>query len=193
VKYKGRTGIQTTGKKNYARLTELIGVRDGVDFVKNPEKLSENKYFVEGACVYWNDNKLNGYADAHKFAAIQGIVNRGSATKEAKDYAKRLTIYNAALSLLPDDFNLSDVTDINVADIPQTLKKGDKGADVREMQERLVGLGYMGNPDGIFGTMTEKAVQMFQGEYGLREDGIAGTQTLAKIQEVYEEKTGTKR
>lgn len=107
VKYKGRTGIQTTGKKNYARLTKKIGKRDGIDFVKNPEKLSENKYFVEGACVYWEDNDLNSYADKGKFFAIQGLVNRGDATKTAKDYTKRLAIYDTVLRILPSDFNLS--------------------------------------------------------------------------------------
>lgn len=57
---------------------------------------------------------------------------------------------------------------------------GDKGDDVREMQERLLDLGY-GLPkygaDGNFGKETETAVKRLQTKAGIAVDGIVGPDT----------------
>lgn len=103
-KYKGAGGIETTGKKNYKRLSDRLGV----DFVNNPMLLRTEKYFVEAACVFWDDNKFNKLADAGKITAIQNITNRGSADKPAKALASRLKIYHNILDILPDDFKLGE-------------------------------------------------------------------------------------
>lgn len=59
------------------------------------------------------------------------------------------------------------------------LKKGDKGKDVKALQERLVELGYLpeGSADGSYGNQTYKAVREFQYYNGLTRDGIAGDRT----------------
>ncbi len=59
------------------------------------------------------------------------------------------------------------------------LAKGDKGADVRALQERLIELGYLpaGAADGAYGNQTVKAVRNFQAYNGLTRDGIAGRAT----------------
>lgn len=64
-----------------------------------------------------------------------------------------------------------------------TLRKGDKGSEVKKLQESLAALGYdVGAPDGDFGPKTEQAVLLFQLEYtDLDDDGIAGPLTQAKI------------
>ena len=60
-----------------------------------------------------------------------------------------------------------------------TLKKGDASDAVKEMQERLIALGYLsGKADGQFGVATYRALQAFQKANGLTADGIAGTKTL---------------
>ncbi len=65
-----------------------------------------------------------------------------------------------------------------------TLRSGMKSEAVKQMQEALISLGYLGGtPDGIFGTNTENAVKKFQRANGLKADGLAGTQTLALIYE----------
>lgn len=64
-----------------------------------------------------------------------------------------------------------------------TLKRGDRSPDVKTLQENLNALGHnTGTPDGIFGPMTENAVRSFQKASNLLVDGVAGPQTLAKIQ-----------
>lgn len=64
----------------------------------------------------------------------------------------------------------------------KTLKKGSKGEEVRQLQERLIELGYdPGEPDGAFGNGTREAVIAFQRRNGLDADGQAGPKTLEKL------------
>ena len=62
------------------------------------------------------------------------------------------------------------------------LRKGDKGEEVRRMQQRLMELGYLnGNIDGSFGYQTYSAVLAFQKANGLTRDGEAGPATLTRL------------
>lgn len=62
------------------------------------------------------------------------------------------------------------------------LRRGDKGAEVRRMQERLRELGYLdGSIDGNFGQQTYSAVLAFQKANGLTRDGDAGPATLTVL------------
>ena len=62
------------------------------------------------------------------------------------------------------------------------LKKGSYGADVRHLQQNLIGLGFLaGEADGKFGSQTEVAVSAFQKEYGLAVDGSAGYATQTAV------------
>ena len=63
-----------------------------------------------------------------------------------------------------------------------TLKKGMQGEAVRQLQERLISLGYLsGKADGYYGTDTAEAVYNFQKRNGLSRDGVAGAKTLAAM------------
>ncbi len=63
-----------------------------------------------------------------------------------------------------------------------TLKNGIRGDDVYTLQEDLNKLGFMSvKPTGYYGSITEAAVQKMQKQYGLLTDGIAGKQTLGKL------------
>ena len=62
------------------------------------------------------------------------------------------------------------------------LKKGSKGDEVVTLQKKLKQWGYYnGAVDGIFGAVTEKAVQYFQRKNGLTADGVVGTKTAAAL------------
>lgn len=66
------------------------------------------------------------------------------------------------------------------------LRRGSKGINVREYQEKLIELGYdLGRwgADGDFGTDTYNAVVKFQREHGLDIDGEIGPLTAAAIEE----------
>ena len=61
-----------------------------------------------------------------------------------------------------------------------TIRKGSKGAYVKECQEDLISLGYdvgKTGADGKFGRCTQKAVKAFQKAAGLKADGIVGPLT----------------
>jgi penicillin-insensitive murein endopeptidase len=57
-----------------------------------------------------------------------------------------------------------------------TIKSGDRGSDVAELQE-LLGL----TVDGVFGQGTEAAVEEFQDSHGLIPDGVVGPKTWAAL------------
>ena len=60
-----------------------------------------------------------------------------------------------------------------------TLKVGSKGTDVKDLQTKLIELGYLsGKADGIYGSKTAEAVKAFQKASKLTADGIAGSKTL---------------
>ena len=61
------------------------------------------------------------------------------------------------------------------------LKTGDKGTEVKKMQQKLVDLGYLSAADGIYGVRTYNAVVAFQRKNGLTADGMAGKMTLNRL------------
>jgi|GEM_PF-2280373 len=67
--------------------------------------------------------------------------------------------------------------------LSRTLCYGNSGSDVKEVQEALVGYGFLNaTPDGKYGPMTEAAVKLFQAFNGLATpDGKVGNWTLGKL------------
>jgi hypothetical protein len=64
------------------------------------------------------------------------------------------------------------------------LRSGDRGSDVRDLQQALAALGYYtSSADGAFGDGTAAAVGSFQGANGLLADGIVGATTTAALRE----------
>ncbi|AUT03141.1 lysin [Nostoc sp. CENA543] len=69
--------------------------------------------------------------------------------------------------------------------ISQTLKKGSKGLEVKQLQEILTQLKLdPGRIDGTFGDKTEIAVKKFQGQQGLEADGIVGLKTQIALNQL---------
>jgi predicted chitinase len=70
----------------------------------------------------------------------------------------------------------------------RALKLGDKGAEVKNLQHRLLELGFSpGTPDGVFGPITRSAVSEFQRSRGLLVDGNAGPATLRALDLITQE------
>src|SRR5437868_1825437 len=68
----------------------------------------------------------------------------------------------------------------------RTIRAGDSGDDVRDVQRRLVGMGSTLPADelmGLFGESTEKAVRAFQQRRALLVDGIVGSETWEELVE----------
>lgn len=64
-----------------------------------------------------------------------------------------------------------------------TLRNGMSSEAVRKLQEDLTTLGfYTGSITGHFGDLTQEAVRLFQRAQDISSDGIAGPQTLSRIE-----------
>lgn len=68
--------------------------------------------------------------------------------------------------------------------LTRVLRKGDKGEDVRWVQNALLQRRYKlpkYGADGDFGTETLKAVKQFQRDKGLKDDGAVGEKTITAL------------
>lgn len=66
-----------------------------------------------------------------------------------------------------------------------TLESGDSGEGVKQLQKRLIELGYLtGTADGKFGSATKDAVKAFQAAIGVKQNGVA---SAAVQKELYAE------
>lgn len=73
-KYCGRGLIQLTGKDNYKRFSDAVGV----DFVANPELVEQPQYAVMSAGWFWSANGLNKFADAKDIVGMTKRINGGT-------------------------------------------------------------------------------------------------------------------
>lgn len=70
----------------------------------------------------------------------------------------------------------------NTNNVEALSKYGSRGSEVTQIQTKLKRWGYYtGGVDGIFGSLTLKAVRWFQQKNGLQVDGIAGPATLSAM------------
>ena len=97
-----------------------------------------------------------------------------------KNSAKRIFAIALVVSMM-----LSMTISTSAAE--RTLSKGMSGNDVLVVQQQLYELGYLtATPDGIFGGMTEAAVNAFQLANGLGySDGKVGNWTRSKLAEYF--------
>ncbi|MBW0932900.1 C40 family peptidase, partial [Priestia megaterium] len=79
---------------------------------------------------------------------------------------------------------VSDVSNKTVQSLPNTstIRKGDIGEQVRDLQSKLRNKGYYTyNIDGIFGSITEQAVRKLQADHNISTDGIVGPNTIKAL------------
>jgi putative chitinase len=72
-KYRGRGLKQLTGKDNYTRCGQALGV----DFVGNPDLLLEPLYAARSAGWFWKSNNLSKFADVEDLEGMTKKINGG--------------------------------------------------------------------------------------------------------------------
>ena len=101
-RYRGRGPIQVTGRANYKKYGDLLGV----DLVGNPDLAATPQYAFSTAGLFWKLNGLNELADVQDFVAITKRINGG-----LNGLAERQRYYEIAKNVLgaeePDDFTFS--------------------------------------------------------------------------------------
>jgi peptidoglycan hydrolase-like protein with peptidoglycan-binding domain len=72
------------------------------------------------------------------------------------------------------------------------LEEGARGDGVKILQRALIDLDFdmpksttTGSPDGVYGLETKATVQAFQRDNGLTADGVAGQDTLNRLDQIF--------
>ncbi|KRA15352.1 glycoside hydrolase family 19 protein [Lysobacter sp. Root604] len=97
-RYRGRGPMQTTGRGNYRRAGELIGL----PLEEQPTLLLEVEVGALAAAAYWFDNGLNSLADTGDVLTVSRKINLGSATSKhtPEGLQDRIDRTHRALALL---------------------------------------------------------------------------------------------
>jgi putative chitinase len=166
--FRGRGIFQLTGRDNYRRYGEKIGV----PLEAKPGLAADPAVSLMVAGEYWQSRRLGELADRGKFESITRRINGGvNGIDDRRRYLIRAW-RRFGKGALPVDAGRSDILD-----------EGDSGPKVVYLQQRLKELGYhAGSVDGHFGALTNRALVAFQNEQGLEVDGIAGPQTLEALE-----------
>ena len=72
-KFKGRGLIQLTGRANYARIGNILGV----DFIANPKLAGQFPWAALTAAIFWRENRINEAADKDDVRRVTRIINGG--------------------------------------------------------------------------------------------------------------------
>ena len=153
---------------------------DGEDAKEVQRRLKELNYYkgrVDGKFGYQSVEALKAFQQANGLEA-DGVA--GKSTYE-KLFSANALASGATPTPVPDPTLApgNEEGGIPVNASYETLRKGTMSADVAMMQQTLIDLGYLsGEPDGNYGSATERAVRAFQKSNQLGVDGTAGSETL---------------
>jgi putative chitinase len=73
-KFRGRGIFQLTGRANYKKYGEALGI----DLINNPDKAAEPETALLIACEYWSSRKINACADKDDVVAVTKKINGGT-------------------------------------------------------------------------------------------------------------------
>lgn len=91
VRYKGRGLIMVTGRYNYQRCGQWLGI----DLESQPQLLSEPEWAVKSSLWFWDVHDLNSYADNDDLRGQTKVINGGY-----NGYEDRQQLYVRALRIL---------------------------------------------------------------------------------------------
>jgi predicted chitinase len=122
-RYRGRGPIQITGRANYKKYGDLLGV----DLVENPDLVATPQYAFSTAGLFWKLNGLNELADVQDFTTITKRINGG--LTGLQDRQKYYEIAKNTLNAeAPDDFafpsNIATSNEGAAVDDQPVLRRG---------------------------------------------------------------------
>ena len=159
---------------------------EGADAKKVQQRLKDLGYFKNRVDGIFGARSVSALKD---FQTANGLKADGVAGKSTYEVLFSARALKSGATPTPEP-ELTPVPGDEESGVPadasyETLRKGTISADVAMMQQRLIDLGYLtGEPDGNYGTSTEKAVRAFQKTNSLGQDGTAGTATLSLLYSV---------
>lgn len=90
-RYRGRGLIQLTGRDNYQKAGDALGI----DFIADPDALTDRDICARVAAWYWKSHDCNELADDGEFTLITRRINGGTVGQE--DREARLATITAAM------------------------------------------------------------------------------------------------
>ena len=208
VRYDGHVGyyigngkvIEERGFNYGCVITELKGRKwdywyefPGIKYVSGDYKVEEPQeedapVAIATATVVTESGRLNLRAGKSTSSSILQRIPKGtkvSIFEREESWSK--TYYNGSYGYVMNSFLAFDGEKLDY-DLGERLplKEGMKGADVEELQEILMDLGFdlpTGKADGEFGPETATAVKEFERSIGETADGIVTKELLVKMQE----------
>lgn len=96
VRYKGRGLIQVTGRSNYTRCGDALGV----DLVNHPELAESPEMACRVSTWFWTEHELNKLADESNNLRITKIVNGGTSDDAPTYFLRRMDYYKRAIAVL---------------------------------------------------------------------------------------------
>ena len=136
-------------------------------------------------CLFMQNGKKMSHTGLHVGGGA--VIHCSGEVKRGKTADRGWTHY-----AVPKDLERETLTGLEIQTVHPVsaavshpmLRKGSRGDAVRELQEKLMDLGYdlgVYGADGIFGNKTLAAVRAFQKDCGIKVDGIAGPVTYGKL------------
>jgi putative chitinase len=95
-KYRGRGLIQITGRANYAKCGEALGL----DLISLPELLEQPQHATMSAAWFWSVSGLNTLADIGDNSNIGSLINAGRRGRMPNGAKDRAALYERALKVL---------------------------------------------------------------------------------------------
>lgn len=129
------------------------------------------------------DGRIDGRFGADTTAAVRSFQSANGLSADGIAGSGTQKKMNSGSAVIGVGAFVSGNVDLPVVDTGSalsTLRKGSSGAEVMVLQQYLKDLGFLRTePDGQFGSGTERALKLFQEANGLSADGVAGPGTLS--------------
>ena len=203
--FQSANGLKVDGKAGYETQTALYSdsairgnanVTSGETALVNTLRYGNNTTDTSGTLV----NTLRYGSEGNEVTTLQnrlialGYLAGSADGKFGRDTKSAVIAFQKANGLSADGVVGTDTSTrlyasnvvSNTVSSTQTLRVGAVSDAVRDMQNRLITLGYLenGEADGKFGVKTSLALIEFQKANGLSADGVAGVKTFAKLNSV---------
>lgn len=191
-RYHGRGYIQLTGRANYRR----YGQKLGVPLEANPDLALDPKISAKILTSYFYDRGVDDAARAGDWRKVRKLVNGGyNGWDVFEAYVKRAKErFDGVVSPPPSQASLSS-TSITLTSNPLTLQeilaKGQKidfdnidaNDDLaKQIQDKLINLGLLDPPaDGNFGPISKTTLKEFQASVKVNEPWYVGHETAQKL------------
>ena len=180
-------GISETGTAGQQTLEQINTLRDVTMLNENRTytlgdkddevKLMQTRLYELG---YLEQKYVTGYYGAITEAAVKKFQKNNQINQTGTVAELTLKVLNSLAA--KTKASIVSEPDEDLIAKPGTLRLGDSGHSVRDLQKNLKTLGYYsGTPDGKFDEKTRDAVTKFQKVNSLTADGVVNNKTQSKI------------